>query len=239
MEILVVPFNFDREEFNRRVKIELYEGMEDEIESLLDKAVPLIRPKAVYRELEIMSRESQGQTGQRHGNSSMESSLNNLQIDDQVFTDSILVNRLRDVSTVFPYIITCGIELEELAKGDDMLAEFWLDALKQMALDRAFNYFRIHIKEKCNISKLYSLNPGSSTCGEGWDISDQKKLFSFFPSVEEKLGIRLTESMLMFPNKTLSGIMFESDRDFVSCQECDNIHCPNRKIIHEGAVLSS
>jgi len=222
MEILKVPFDFDRDEFNRRVKIELYEGMEEEIEALLDRAVPLVKPKAVYREIGVGRKE----TGR-------------VLIDDQVFTDEALVSRLKDIPVVFPYIVTCGHELEGLAEEGDMLIGFWLDALKQMAMDRAFNYYRNYIKKKYNISKLYSLHPGSSTCGEGWDIKDQKKLFSFFPFVEEKIGVRLTGSMLMYPNKTVSGIMFESDKDFVSCLECDNIHCPNRKMIHDGAVISS
>lgn len=222
MEVLQVPFVFDREEYNRRIKMELYEGLEDEIETFLDKALPLVKPKAVFREMGV---------GRREGGIIL--------LGDQLFDDPVIVSHLKNVSIIFPYIATCGIELEGLASEGDMLVEFWLDALKQMAMDRAFNALRTHIKGKFKISKLYSLNPGSSTCGEGWDIKDQTKLFSFFPLVETEIGVRLTGSMLMFPNKTVSGIMFESDKDFVSCLECDNIHCPNRKIIHDGAVISS
>ncbi len=222
MEILEVPFPFDREEYNRRVKMELYEGMEEEIEILLGKAVPLVKPKAVFKEIGV-GREDDG----------------TIVLEDQVFDDPVIFSHLKSVEKIYPYIATCGNELEDLASEGDMLISFWLDALKQMAMDCAFNSFRTHIKKSFSISKLYSLSPGSSTCGEGWDIQDQRKLFSFFPQVEEGIGVRLTESLLMFPNKTVSGIMFKSERDFVSCQECDNIHCPNRKMIHDGAVISS
>lgn len=228
MEVLEVPFIFDREEYNRRVKMELYEGMEEEIEALLDKALSLVKPKAVFREMGVGRRKK----------SSMEAGFKNIHIGNQVFDDPVILSHLSGVDKIYPYITTCGNELEELAKSDDMLVVFWVDALKQMAMDRAFNYCRKCIKERHSIEKLHSLNPGSNSCGEGWDMGDQKKLFSFFPEVEEKLGVHLTGSMLMVPNKTVSGIMFESDKDFVSCLECDKIHCPNRKMIHDGAVIS-
>lgn len=213
--ILNVPFIFNRDDFNKRVRIELYEGMEDEIESLLKKAVPLINPKAIFLECSID------------------------EITDN-FTDEILLNRLNSVENTYPYIVTCGLELDVLAdEFGDMLVNFWLDALKQMAMDTAFNYFRSYIKHQYNIKKLYSINPGSDACGEGWAFEDQKILFTLFPDVTRDIGVTLTDSLLMNPNKTVSGIIFESDRDFISCQECDNIHCSNRKMIHEGAVITN
>jgi len=222
MNILQVPFHFDREEFNKRIHIELYEGMEEEIESFLERAVPLLKPKAVFRETGVRRRE----TGE-------------ILIDEQVFSDPVLISHMENKDSVFPYIVSCGDELEELVTSSgDMLEVFWYDALKQMAMDQAFNYLRINIKENFDIPKLYSLNPGSDACGEGWDLGDQKKLFTYFPDVEKKIGVMLTDSMLMYPNKTVSGLMFESDMDFVSCQECSNIQCPNRKIMHEGALYS-
>lgn len=211
--IITIPFIFDRDEFNKRVKIELYEGMEQEIEGLLDKAIPLISPKAIF----------------------IESSLGDIK---DKFTDDTLLKMIKDNNVVFPYVVTCGIELENLSKElDDMLVNFWLDALKQMSMDRAFNSLRIYIKEHYNIDKLYSINPGSDSCGAGWIFEEQKNLFSLFPDITEKIGVTLTESLLMHPNKTISGIIFESNKDFVSCDECKNIDCPNRRMIHDGAVI--
>ena len=222
MNILEIPFNFNREDFDRRVHIELYEGMEKKINSLLEKVVPLLNPKAVFKEMGVRRRK----TGE-------------IILDSQVFSDPVVMSHLENKDTVFLYIASCGDELEEIAAStSDMLEIYWYDALKQISMDLAFNYLRNHLKEKYNVGKLYSLNPGSDSCGEGWALSDQKKLFSLFPEVEKKTGIRLTVSMLMFPNKTVSGMLFESERDFVSCRECGNIQCPNRKMIHEGAIYS-
>ena len=221
MKILKVPFTFNRAEFNKRVKIELYQGMEDEIEAILSIAKPLLTPKVLYGEFDVIHRDD------------------HIEISDQKFYDPKLLNRVSDVKKIYPYLVTCGTELdnEDSLKGD-MLADFWLDALKQMGMDRAFNYVRTHIKTSSNIDKLYSINPGSDTCGEGWNIEDQKILFKIFGSNAADIGVTLNTSYLMSPNKTVSGFMFKSDKDFVSCQECKNINCSNRRMIHDGAIVS-
>ena len=222
MNTLHFQFNFDRDEFDKKIHIELYEGMEEEIEALLESAVPLLKPKAVYSEILI----DHLNTGE-------------LLIGGQIFSDPQLLSHLENKVTVFPYVATCGDELDALAaESGDLLEGYWYDALKQMAMDHAFNQLRDHIKGQSAVSKLYSMNPGSDACGEGWDLVDQRKLFDLLGNVETEIGVRLTESMLMFPNKTVSGFMFESEVDFVSCHECDNMDCPNRKMIHEGAIYS-
>ncbi|MBN2658940.1 MAG: hypothetical protein JXR86_17940 [Spirochaetales bacterium] len=221
MEILDTPFEFDRDEFDRRIKIEIYEGMEDEIASLLEKALPKLNPRTLFRELSADNRDKKI-----------------IHVGDQCFDDPVALMHLGKTDRVFPYISTCGDGLEEMASySQDMLEIFWFDALKQMAMDRTFSHFRAYIKKEYSIPKLYSLNPGSDTCREGWDISNQKKIFALLPLAGERGGVILTESLLMRPNKTVSGLLFQSDRDFVSCQECDNIHCPNRRMIHDGAIV--
>jgi hypothetical protein len=41
--------------------------------------------------------------------------------------------------------------------------------------------------------------------------------------------VRLTESMLMIPRKSVSGIFFPSEEGFVACQLCERENCPSRK----------
>ena len=220
MEILLAPFFFDRGEFNGRVRIELYEDMEDELESFLGQVTPLVRPKIGFRVMEVEKKEGPG-----------------ISLEGQEFFDPAVVFYLEKIERVFPYIATCGDELESAASStDDGLVNFWLDALKQMALDQAFDYFRAHLKKEFGIRKLYSLNPGSSACRKEWDLGDQKKLFSFFPEIEARIGVRLTEGLLMFPDKTISGLMFPWNRDFITCRECRNRGCPNRKTLYAGGI---
>jgi hypothetical protein len=70
------------------------------------------------------------------------------------------------------------------------------------------------------------MNPGSL---ENWPISEQKPLFSLFGDVEKLIGVRLSDSFLMFPIKSVSGIYFPTESSFASCQLCPREKCPNRR----------
>lgn len=222
MEVIKIPFLFDREEFDKRIRIELYEGMEEEIDALIGRSVPLIEPVALYRELGV----GRGETG-------------GFQIEDQIFDDQVTAGHFEGLDRIFPYVATCGPGLEDmLNSGVDMLEIFWIDALKQMAMDRAFDALRGEVKSKYAIEHLYSLNPGSDTCREGWDIQNLSKIFKLMPNAESLANVQLTDSLLMLPNKTVAGFLFKSHKDFVTCLDCDNINCSNRRMIHDGAIVS-
>ena len=48
--------------------------------------------------------------------------------------------------------------------------------------------------------------PGSL---EGWDLKDQGILFDLVGDVERTIGVRLSESSIMYPSKTVSGLYYE------------------------------
>jgi hypothetical protein len=67
----------------------------------------------------------------------------------------------------------------------------------------------------------------------GWDISGQKKLFKYL--APEKIGISLTDSFLMIPLKSISGVIvvgnteiFEFNTDLPCCESCDTKLCKDR-----------
>jgi len=64
----------------------------------------------------------------------------------------------------------------------------------------------------------------------GWDVSEQKKLFQFFP--EKYCGIQLLESCLMTPIKSISGIIgigpYIHFRGY-NCGQCEMENCIYRK----------
>ena len=45
----------------------------------------------------------------------------------------------------------------------------------------------------------------------------------------EDTGITLTDSFLMLPNKSGSGVVYETKEDYMNCQDCKREKCPNRK----------
>jgi hypothetical protein len=72
------------------------------------------------------------------------------------------------------------------------------------------------------------MNPGSGDANV-WPIEQQKELFSLFGDVENLIGVRLTDSFLMVPNKSVSGICFPTEINFQSCQLCHRMNCNGRK----------
>ena len=82
------------------------------------------------------------------------------------------------------------------------------------------------LQERWGLPGLAAMDPGSL---EDWPITEQPKLFSIFGDTEGLVGVRLTDSLLMLPRKSISGILFPSEEGFQSCQLCDRAHCPGRR----------
>ena len=61
----------------------------------------------------------------------------------------------------------------------------------------------------------------------GYYIEEGFKL-ALLGDVEASIGVRLTDSCLMVPNKTVSGVRFPTEHDFRACQVCHREDCPSR-----------
>ena len=144
----------------------------------------------------------------------------------------MVVSRLQGKARAFPYIVTCGPKLEEWSRqyASDFLLEFWADEIKKRFLGIAAADFRAHLKEQYHTAgHLAALNPGSLS---GWPISGQAALFDMLGGpdfVRETIGVTYSDSFLMFPTKTISGIAFESEAFYENCQYCPLEKCPNRR----------
>lgn len=150
-----------------------------------------------------------------------------------VSTGSQLVEeRLKEKRRAFPYIATCGPMLEKWAETyqHDYLLGFWADEIKKKFLNQVAVAFRAHLKEHYRTAgHLAALNPGSL---KGWPISGQEALFQMLGGpdfVRETIGVTYSDSYLMFPTKTISGVAFESETFFENCQYCPLEKCPNRR----------
>jgi len=217
-----VPMSYSRDDFLRKIRIGDDPELRRSAEQLLDRAERIARPKGMYRVGYITGRSDGG-----------------VEIDGVSFTSRPLAVNLSEVERVFPFIMTCGVELDELQlDGDELLTSFWLDSLKQAALTAARNYVRERIADRfgLEVEKLTSMNPGSAD-REVWPIEQQRGLFSLFGDVEGLIGVRLTESFLMVPNKTVSGIYFPTEVSWVNCQLCTRELCLNRKAPYTGRAV--
>ena len=140
---------------------------------------------------------------------------------------SVLRKNLDPVERVFPYVVTLGPKVEEKIRATkEMLSQFYLDMIANIALSAARNYLQNQLRSRYALEGLSSMAPGSL---RDWPIEEQGPLFTIMGDVEASIGVRLTESYLMIPNKSLSGIIFPTDIPFYSCQLCPRENCVGRK----------
>lgn len=182
-----------------------------QLAALAHTASQIGKPKAVYKEAVI---EAKGH--------------DYIIVDGIKLTSQILRTNLESTQKIYPYVLTCGRELADWADTlDDMLAAFWADKIMEMALETAVTAFEGHLETHYNPGSISNMNPGSL---EDWPISQQKKLFSILGDPLNKIGVQLTDSYLMLPLKSLSGVRFHSSIEFVNCQLCSRENCPNRRV---------
>lgn len=214
-----IPFEFEREAFDRRIQLEQFPACREAVDSLLEGARKRVRPKAALRVTFVDNRDGAC-----------------LELAGVRFESRVLAHNLAEVERVFPYLATCGSELEDLLEdGQDILASFWLDVFKEMALEAAVGHLRTILRERFALRGFSSMNPGSGDRNV-WPISQQRPLFSLFEGAEQAIGIRLTDSFLMVPNKTVSGLFFPTEVPFESCQLCTRADCPRRRAPYQGEV---
>ena len=135
------------------------------------------------------------------------------------FRSRILRRNLDQAQKVFPFIMTAGPALEAAASASgDLLRQYYLEEMANVALENGALWLSERLKTRYGFPGLASMDPGSL---EDWPITEQPKLFSIFGDTERLIGVRLTDSMLMIPRKSISGIFFPSEERFASCQLCD------------------
>jgi hypothetical protein len=190
----------------------------DEFRRLTEEASAIAKPKAVYKRAVLES----------FGDSYVV-------VDGVTFNSRVIRVNLQEASEFFPAVTTCGVELEEWANSfDDMLLNFWANALSEKAMRSAIVALELELKEKYNLESVSKMNPGSVV---DWSTLEQHKLFSIIGDVKELIGVRLTKSSLMLPIKSVSGIWFSSDH-YENCMLCSK-ECPNRKAVYDPKMYDS
>jgi hypothetical protein len=205
-----IPLQFDLEKLRQKAGIK--EGSEHvgKLKELLVEAQAIGKPKAFYRPAFIESRTEE-----------------QVAIDGVGFTSRVLRVNLERVHRVFPYVATCGLELEEWSRSfDNMPQKYWADAMKEMALRTAVQYLHDHLIEQFCLVRISRMNPGSLP---DWPLLEQRPLFALLGNGPSLIGIHLTDSFLMMPIKSVSGIWFPSERSFESCRLCPREQCPDRR----------
>jgi hypothetical protein len=191
----------------------------ESLDELIVLAQGLIKPRAVY-EVAYTGAKGEG----------------TVEVAGVTFESPILRKNLDPANKVFPYIITVGPELERAASAQgDLLKQYYLEEMANIALENAAGWLGGQVESLYGVTGLANMSPGSL---EDWPITEQTKLFSIFGDTEKAVGVRLTDSMLMLPRKSISGILFPSEEGFVACQLCERERCPGRKAAYQPNVMT-
>jgi hypothetical protein len=155
-------------------------------------------------------------------------------IDGRLFKSRVLRKNLDAVNRVFAAVVTLGGRLEAAADGrPDMLEKYYLDAIANIALAEARTQLIGHLCARFGLEKISWMSPGSLA---DWPIDEQRPLFALLDGVEQAIGVTLTESLLMLPRKSVSGIFFPSETTFFSCRLCPRERCEGRKARYDEAL---
>ena len=157
-------------------------------------------------------------------------------IGDSIILESKVIARLLEgCEKVAVFALTIGNHLEDmvayLAENGLVLQATVLDAIGSGVAEKLAVHIEDRIKRMANIEGLVTsrrFSPGYCD----WEVSQQKMIFKALNG--DTAGIRLTESLLMIPRKSVSGIIgiglaYHNIEDYNPCHTCNKKDCPGRR----------
>ena len=204
-----IPFRIEIDRLAKKLRIDSKSRHLDNLKRLVEEAQIIGKPKALCKTSYI---ESKG--------------------DDYVIvegvrlTSRVLRVNLEHAHRVFPYVATCGTELQEWATSfGDILERYWAEIIQEEALRVAIRVLNEHLSTHYRPGSTSSMSPGRLAA---WPLDEQRNLFALLGDTEGSIGVHLTESLLMVPTKSVSGIRFPTEESFESCQLCPRERCAGR-----------
>ncbi|MBI2964669.1 MAG: hypothetical protein HYY34_00535 [Chloroflexi bacterium] len=202
-----------------------------EVETATAEAVRLATPAAVSTSL--------GLVGARRGSARFDN--------DTVLEGRMLPHLLEGAEGAVFLIATAGQGIEarvaELFAAADTLEAFVLDAAGSATAMAVFSDVAARIAGELAAAGQRigpCLKPGT----DAWTIEGQRPIFGVLPAAE--IGVRLLDSLLMYPQKTQSGIIpygrdlrIVDDPDSSPCARCSAARCPMRREDYAGPLVES
>ena len=209
LEILSpIPVHVDLRSIKKSTHVP--EGEEKRLVALTEAAQSVMAAKAIYR---VSYVDSRGE--------------DSVIIDGVPFKSKVLRKHLDKVERAFPYVVTLGSGLEGLeAASGDVLEKYYLDQIGNIAVVQAREHLKNTLAKRYGLEGLSYLGPGQL---KDWPLQAQEPLFALLGDVDGAVGVTLSESLMMIPRKSLSGIYFPTETTFFACQLCPREGCPSRK----------
>lgn len=146
----------------------------------------------------------------------------------------IISRQLRKSQRYVFFVATAGREFEafqqQLSAEGDMVRVFIADAIGSVLAEKTAD--RMETELETQLSSYGWLHTNRFSPGYcGWHVSEQQQLFPLFPE-QPPCGVTLSESSLMNPIKSVSGIIGigpDVKKLPYSCGLCDYKHCYKRR----------
>jgi hypothetical protein len=158
--------------------------------------------------------------------------LHNLTLGETSFQiGKIVFQQLKKSRQIAAFVCTAGVGIEQWSKrmmsGNEPLKGFIADIMGGVVVELAIDKIQQSLSDDMKKNGLHITNRYSpGYCG--WPTIEQHRLFAMLPTT---LGIRLTESALMQPVKSVSGIIgigAEVRFNPYTCRICDATQCVYR-----------
>ncbi len=212
-----IPFRVTAEQCFELLRIKSGSRHAKEFADLLEEAGAIARPRAAFSVAAVRER------GDAH-----------VIIDGVRFDSSILRINLEESPVVFPFVATCGHELDDFAgRLEGTLHLFWADTIKMLALGAAMSMLDEHLKERVSPAELSCMNPGSL---EDWPLQQQSRMFELLGQAVQKIGVSLTKSYVLIPLKSVTGVQFVTKEKYFSCQLCPRENCEGRRAPYQAGL---
>jgi hypothetical protein len=224
METIDFEFSFSQlaltVEDIKAISPEEAQGMDDFLDvfrEVLDEAPAFIHAKGGYRVLDAFECLEQ-----------------EIRIGETIFhTGSIIARQFRDAEKMVIFACTAGPGIREAydryRQAGDPLKAFFMDTLGTVAVEKAMDKIHHSIKHDFAALGLHCTNRYSpGYCG--WLVREQHQLWSLLP--HQYCGIDLTDSALMIPIKSVSGIIGlgpHARKNPYACSLCDLQNCIYRR----------
>jgi hypothetical protein len=216
--IIIDPLTFALDVPALGAKLRIRADRMPELTDLAAEATAIARPKALYKLAFIEAKGEDTVTAAGF-----------------TFTSRVLRVNLDKLHRFFAFVGTAGRELEAWADSkQDMLTHFYADAINEAVLHAAMMNFISQLTAQYQLAATAAMNPGSLT---DWPLREQRVLFALLGDVRSAVGVELTDSLLMVPRKSVSGILFVAEETFASCQLCPRHDCPNRRAPYDAGLF--
>lgn len=140
-----------------------------------------------------------------------------------------IFNDLRDCEALAVFACTAGegvsIATHRATKEGDSILAFVIDSIGSLVAEAIADYIALMLEKKLRPQGWYTTDPYSpGYCG--WSVADQPILFSLLP--KGVCGIVLTDSCLMSPVKSVSGVIGlgpKAKKHGYTCERCNSKNC--------------